>query len=559
MWQSVLAVCLMLFAATAHFSEARSQTYRTFPDTVYVTDEDLAAGQNYLWTSDKLHVLEGFVYVDSLSTLTIEPGTVVQARPGTGVNASALIVTRGARLVADGTAEEPIIFTVLGDTIGIIDDIPLDARGLWGGLVILGRAVTNYPGSEYIEGLPKNSRALFGGDDDDDDSGVLRYVSLRYGGSNLGSETGNEINGISFGGVGRGTIVEHVEVFGNDDDGLEMWGGTVDLKYIVAAFNGDDSFDYDAGWRGRGQFWLSVQAADVGDNAGEHDGGDGIVDAEPFSLPVIYNVTYIGSGEDSDNADNKRAIHMRDNAGGKYFNSVITDFYGFGLRIEDVADPATEDSRKRLETGDIEFAGNFWYGFGDGNTPEAIFPQEFIRNDTDFLTRNYIEDPQLRGISRSPDGGLDPRPAPESPLWDATRLAAYPDDPWYTPVNYAGAFGNVNWASWTFLAEAGFLSNEPSSIKTRSSAQPVALDLFQNAPNPFNPATVMTFVVPSSGHVRLSVYNVAGQHVASVLDGHYEAGTHSVTFNAEGLASGLYIYRLQAGQQSVTRKMTLVR
>ena len=128
--------------------------------------------------------------------------------------------------------------------------------------------------------------------------------------------------------MGSGTTIEHIEVINNDDDGYEWFGGTVNTKWLVSAFNTDDAFDYDEGFRGKGQFWFVIQGADngIGNRAGEHDGGTTPEDGLPYANPQIYNVTYIGSGMNSANAENDLTFIFRDNAGGGYYNSV---FYGF--------------------------------------------------------------------------------------------------------------------------------------------------------------------------------------------------------------------------------------
>jgi len=258
-------------------------------NVIQVTDADIVG--DVFWTSDNTYVLNGFVFVEDGETLTIEAGTVVKGKPGQAEAASALIVARGGKIFAEGTPTQPIIFTAEADDVNDPNDLPANTRGLWGGVIILGRATINVAGGEQdIEGIPVTEpRGVFGGTDDDDNSGVFRYVSLRYGGTNIGAN--NEINGLTMGGVGRGTTIEFVEVFNNADDGYEWFGGTVNTRYLVSAFNDDDGFDYDEGWRGRNQFWFLIQAPDVGGTGGEHDGGTTPEDGLPFAIPLIYNAT----------------------------------------------------------------------------------------------------------------------------------------------------------------------------------------------------------------------------------------------------------------------------
>jgi hypothetical protein len=269
------------------------------------------------WTSDNEYILDGLIFVDSLSTLTIEPGTVIKGRLQsnitTGDGASALIIRRGAKIYAEGTPESPIIFTSELDDVTVPDDLLLTDRGLWGGLIILGRAVTNQPTTEnQIEGIPNNFNARYGGNDDADNSGVVRYVSIRHGGFSISGVPGDEINGLTMGAVGSGTTIEYVEVFANLDDGYEWFGGTVNTKYLAAIMCADDAFDYDQGYRGKNQFWFALQPDDESGRGGEHDGGDDDETGTPYSMPLISNATYIGSGASS------TGVGGDGNAGGKY-------------------------------------------------------------------------------------------------------------------------------------------------------------------------------------------------------------------------------------------------
>ena len=517
-------------------------------EIVQVTDADIQG--NVTWTANNTYILNGFVFVEDGETLTIEPGTVIKGRPGQAENASALIVARGGKLMADGTADRPIIFTAEADDVTNANDLPFDARGLWGGLIILGKSRLNTAtGVGQIEGIPTTEpRGAYGGQDDADNSGVLRYVSVRYGGTNIGA--GNEINGVTFGGVGSGTTVEYVEVVNNDDDGFEWFGGTVNAKYLISAFNGDDAFDYDEGFRGKGQFWFVLQSEDTGNRGAEQDGGTTPEDGQPYAMPVIHNATYIGSGMNSTNADNDLAMIFRDNAGGKYYNSIFTEFAGNGVTVEDLA--SGEDSRARLEANELVLANNYWWNFGAGNALENIAEQDFVRTHL-AANANMIADPQLRMISRDNSGMLDPRPAEGSPVLTA---AVAPMDPWFTAVPFVGAFGGDNWAKgWSFLSTGGVLGVELAF----DGRIPSTVELGQNYPNPFNPSTTIRFALPAASHVRLAVYNMYGQLVGELVNEYREAGTHSVMWNAGSLPSGTYLYALQTGSGMQMKKMALVK
>jgi hypothetical protein len=219
---------------------------------------------NTTWTSDKVYQLGGRITVLEGATLTIEPGTIIKGEAGTGPNATALLVARGAKIKAEGTATKPIIFTSVADEITIDDvkagnfvspNLDPDINGLWGGLLVCGKApisASNDNGdiSEIqIEGIPTSDpNGLYGGNDAADNSGIIKYVSIRHGGTNIGS--GNEINGLTLGGVGTETVVENIEIVANQDDGIELFGGTVNISNVVIWNNGDDAIDTDQSWAG---------------------------------------------------------------------------------------------------------------------------------------------------------------------------------------------------------------------------------------------------------------------------------------------------------------------
>lgn len=221
---------------------------------------------NTTWTSDKVYELAGRITVLSGATLTIEPGTIIKGQAGTGTNSTALLVARGGKLMAEGTAAKPIIFTSVADEIDIEDVIAGDfgspnldpnIKGLWGGVIVLGKAKISASneetGEQYaevqIDGIPTSDpNGLYGGEVNDDNSGILKYISIRHGGTNIGS--GNEINGLTLGGVGSGTVIDNVEVVANDDDGIEFFGGTVNVTNVLTWNVKDDGLDTDQAWAG---------------------------------------------------------------------------------------------------------------------------------------------------------------------------------------------------------------------------------------------------------------------------------------------------------------------
>jgi hypothetical protein len=216
---------------------------------------------NTTWSNDQVIQLGGRITVTSGATLTIEKGAVIKGEAGTGANATALLIARGGKLLAEGTATEPIIFTSVADEITPADiqagnfgspNLDPAINGLWGGLLILGNATisgSSDQGEIQIEGIPTSDpNGLYGGTDNADNSGIIKYVSIRHGGTNIGS--GNEINGLTLGGVGSGTVIENIEIVANQDDGVEFFGGSVNASNIVVWNSGDDGIDTDQSWSG---------------------------------------------------------------------------------------------------------------------------------------------------------------------------------------------------------------------------------------------------------------------------------------------------------------------
>jgi hypothetical protein len=517
------------------------------------------------WSNDTVYVLNGFVRVLDGQVLTIEPGTVVKGKAGQQAAASALVVARGGKLIAKGTAQAPIIFTAEADSIEDIDDLPMFARGLWGGVSICGRAsLNNATNSGMLEGFVVNDSSFirYGGTDDTDSSGVLEYVSIRYSGVVI--STGNEINGLTMAALGSRTVINHIEVYCSADDGYEWFGGTVNTKYLVSAFNDDDGFDYDAGYRGKGQFWFLIQEPTTGDKGGEFDGGTTPEDGMPYAIPTIHNVTMIGSGATS--ASTKSAgLNISDNAGGHFANWIMTDFPGYG--IYNVGDEAGEDSRHRLEVGDLTFNNFLWYGFKKGNLIDSIVAQSYVR--TAIADDNHIvADPHLRGISRTWDGGLDPRPSLSSPALISANAAATPNDEFFTHAPYLGAFTDANYwiDGWTFLAEARFLGNYyPTGIMAGQSRVPTAPAQLSVYPHPVLQTASVTYQVPRTGRVGLTVLDLAGNEVSRLTDGVQTAGTYRLVWDGRNnagaaMGSGLYLCHLTLdGKSLTTTKLYLVK
>ncbi|MEI7801221.1 MAG: hypothetical protein WCI97_01110 [Bacteroidota bacterium] len=347
-------------------------------------DGELTAA-NTIFTCDKTWILDKKIYVPNGKTLTIQPGTVIKGNTGTAANATALTVEVGGKIFADGTPTCQIVFTAAADNLD--GTFPIASNGQWGGVLIAGKASNNLTlaangpfqpgvgdgrlcvadGIGTFEGFASsNSKDQFGvtpaSFDDNDNSGVLKYVSIRHAGAIL--QVGGELNGLSLGSVGRGTTIDHVEIISSADDGIELWGGTVDLKYIDMLFGNDDNIDYDDGWRGRAQFVFVLKTDNTAnvdsDNGMECDADDQKSNNTLRSHPVIFNTTMIGNSKTVLTADNSSiaAINAKELTEGEIYNSVFANFKNgynmvksMGTRVNSINGVSSEAYHNWANTG----------------------------------------------------------------------------------------------------------------------------------------------------------------------------------------------------------------
>lgn len=469
---------------------------------VAYTDADGNQVDEVTWSSDFNYILEEFIFVNEGQTLTIEPGTVIKGAPGSGEDATALIVSSGGQINADGNPDSddpseanPIIFTAQADDVADGGGgLGRDVRGEWGGVILLGNAPLNTePGTQIVEGIPDDfeERAEYGGDNAEHNVGTFRFVQIRHSGSQLAA--GDEIQGLTLGGLGRQSTVEYVESYASSDDGFEWFGGTVNTKHLVSAFNADDAFDIDQGHQGNHQFWFVVQSPEAAGRAAEQDGGTDPEDGTPLATSKTYNATYIGVGPgNSAGGGNDPFVIHRDNNASSYFNSVFVEGgRNAGLQIEDLfGDQA--DSRLRQENGDLIYQDNFWWNIGpdygddtafediiqiteidttdDGMENPVPVDEDYRGQLADYLRDNNnqtldVGQKPVSGISRMEGGGsLDPTasgPATSGAPSPSTDFENDGVNGSFEDVGYYGAFGpNENWAAgWTTLDAAGYFNN----------------------------------------------------------------------------------------------------
>ncbi len=302
---------------------------------------------NTTWKAANKYLLEGFVYVESGATLTIEPGTVIK---GDKATKATLIIKPGGKIMAEGTSAKPIVFT---------SNQPKGSRnyGDWGGVIILGKAPVNKTPAT-IEG---ENISTFGGTDPADNSGILKYVRIEFGG--IAFETDKEVNGLTLGGVGSGTVIDYVQVSYSGDDSYEWFGGTVNPKHLIAYKGLDDDFDTDWGYSGNVQYGYSLRDPKVADqcscsdsNGFESDNDASGSDAAPQTKATFANTTII-IGEGTPDAKYRSGYRIRRNSAISVYNSLVVGAYpkgGFEL-----GDAATQ---KNFVDGKNDFKGLVFAG-----------------------------------------------------------------------------------------------------------------------------------------------------------------------------------------------------
>jgi hypothetical protein len=321
------------------------------------TNTVLTCNNNYL-IKEKIYVADG-------RSITISPGTVILGRdlnnPGGG-QASALVIERGGQIIAAGTPTCQIVFTAEEDItsdniLGNYNNNPGGVNGgKWGGILVCGKAPNNLTSAnasglqvagqpdgtgapEGISNAELDSRTWFGGTDPNDNSGIMRYISIRHAGDIIAA--GNELNSLTLCSVGQGTTIDHIEVTSFADDGIEVFGGTVNLKYIATYWGDDDALDWDLGWTGKVQFFFNLNRHNGGntltDNGIEADGDDNNTNLTPRSHPKIYNGTWIGRPQSAATADNSgdAGFNFKERTEGEVYNCVVAN-YERGVVIDQV-------------------------------------------------------------------------------------------------------------------------------------------------------------------------------------------------------------------------------
>jgi hypothetical protein len=449
--------------------------------------------------------LDGWVYVDAGATLTIEPGTIIRA-----TNKSVLSVERGGKIMAAGTKAQPIVFTSL-------QGAGFRANSDWGGLVINGFGINNLPGGTGVAEGGIGSE--YGGSNNEDNSGVLTYVRIEFPGYEVA--TGSEVNGLTLNSVGRGTLIDYVQVSYSGDDGFEWFGGAVNLKHIISYRTEDDDFDTDNGFAGMVQFGLILRDPSIVDtdtaNAFESDNNSSGTELTPVTKAIFSNISAFGASKDqatwAGNPQNHKdgaAMRIRRASRLSIYNSLFLG-WGKGVRLESsfTHHAALSDE---LAVKNTILGGIYGKKFGDA----AV------------MTEAEVEGWFLAVARKNRMLGSDA----EAKIADPFNLAA----PKFQPQAGSPLFNASFW-----------VTTPANEVRNGAGAG------LRNYPNPFSGTTTVEVTTPRVSKATLAVYSLSGTMIRVLHSGALSGGEHRFRFDADHLCGGIYMVRLvtESGSQSL--------
>lgn len=484
---------------------------------------------NTTWATGQTVLLQGQIYVKGNSVLTIQPGVVVMGSKA--VAGSGLFVTTGSKLIANGTVNQPIVFT---------SDQPAGSKttGDWGGVILMGLAATNASlGINNIEGIAPSPDTQYGGGatpNPNDNSGSLQYVRIEYPGYVYAAN--KEINGLTFGAVGAGTTIDYVQVSYSNDDSFEWFGGNVNCKHLVAYRGLDDDFDTDNGYSGYVQFILGVRDPAVADvpavstsEGFESDNDPTGSAATPITRAIFSNATMIGPYRGNSSqviaAGYRRGARLRRNTQENIFNSIFMDYKSAGVMIDGTA---AENNATAL-TLNYQHNDVVWTA---GVTPKTC---ETVSLSTFPITTWFSL------------GGNDST---------ATTSTAVPFlvNPYnYFAPDYRPACSNTLAAGASF-SNAAFVPGGITGVQDIDRS----ITIVGLYPNPSNGETSLIVNTDKSLPINVQVYSVTGQLVAAPYTQHtIETSSNSLPLNTGNLSSGIYFVKLQYGTKNETIKLVV--
>ncbi len=488
-----------------------------YPATNKTVSADITT--NTTWSTGDVVLLQNKVYVTNNAVLTIQPGVIIRGEKATEAT---LIISRGSKIVAKGTATNPIVFT---------SNFAVGARGLgdWGGVVLCGAARTNAPGgTAVIEGGLDAVKANYGGTNDNDSSGAISFVRIEFAGFPF--QPDKEINGLTFGAIGSTTQIDHVQCSFTNDDSFEWFGGTVNCKYLVAYRGLDDDFDTDNGYSGMLQYLLGVRDPQIADQSAsstsegfESDNDAAGSENTPYTSAKFSNVTligpYRGSTTNTIDAKFRRGLRIRRNSYISVYNSLIMDWTS-GYHIDGAAceQNATSDS--------LRFKNNIIAGIPTGKNLQV--------NAGTFNIYNWYA-----------GKGNDTLAASSGILVSPYNYNA-PD---YRPGSTSPAATGADFTDGLIAAN----SYTPSSIGISSNSNQLNAMIY---PNPSKGNFNVSVSLNNSSNVMVTVFDLTGKTI-SVNTENFNAGINTMTINNNTMAPGMYLVQIQSEEGTTTQKIEI--
>ena len=472
---------------------------------------------NTTWNTGDIVLLQTKVYVTNNAVLTIQPGVIIR---GDKATEGTLIISRGSKIIAQGTLASPIVFT---------SNFAAGSRGLgdWGGIVLCGAARTNAPGgAAIIEGGLDAIKANYGGTNDADSSGIMSFVRIEFAGFPF--QPDKEINGLTFGAVGSRTQIDHIQCSFTNDDSFEWFGGTVNCKYLVSYRGLDDDFDTDNGYSGFNQFLLAVRDPQIADQSAsstsesfESDNDAAGSENQPYTSAKFSNVTSVGPfrGATSNTIDAKyrRALRIRRNSYISIFNSVFID-WPTGLHLDGTA------TELNAATDSLRFKNNIIAGTNTGKSLQVNGTFNIYTwfggksNDTIASAGTVL-------VSAYNYTSPDYRPATGTPAATGADF----NDPFIAPYSYTTGVRN------------NAVSNSINAL------------LY---PNPSKGDFNISVTLKSNSDINVSVIDLTGKTVI-YSSNNFSAGMNTININNSGLVSGLYIVKIETVEGINTQKIEI--
>lgn len=500
---------------------------KVYPTANKVVNNNITT--NTTWSTSDVILLSGQIVVKNNAVLTIEPGCVILGDKSIG--GSALIITKGSQIIANGTLSQPIVFTS--------NQAPGSrSLGDWGGLIILGKGPNNNPGGiNNIEGLPITTDSEYGGGASPaaaDNSGSLKYVRIEYGGYIY--SPGKEINGLTFGAVGRSTTVDFVQVSFVNDDGFEWFGGTVNCKHLVSYRNLDDDFDTDNGFNGNVQFCLAVKDPNIADNPTapvgastsegfESDNDPSGTTATPITSAIFSNVTIvgplrgvIGSGVA---VGHRRGARLRRNTQLKITNTIFMDMATRGLHIDGSACDANATA------GSITFKNNIIAGYGQ--RAGEITGASTLTINSWMMTSGFGNDT----------------------LTSSANILVTPYN--YTSPDYRPLSSGIanSGASFTDAIFTGLI-DPTAGVKELVNNNISDVLLY---PNPATTSCLLTLSLAKEEKLSIKIYDVVGSNISVIADNAFNKGQNNVEINTSNLSSGIYFIEISGEVSTFSKKL----